>query len=369
MRILITGANGFIGQNLQVRLSELGQHEVLTFVRGQSIDELANLVNQADWIFHLAGINRPQDPREFNIGNAKLTETLCSLIVKSGRNIPLVLSSSTQAPLNNDYGKSKLAAENEIIELKKKTNNSVFIYRLANVFGKWSRPNYNSAVATFCHNIARDLPITINNADATITLVYIDDIIDAWVSLLNTELLNMEIYQQISSEYVSTVGHIATTIQDFKSSIQSGITLPVGKGLTRALYSTYLSFLPVTNFAYPLVKHEDPRGVFVEMLKTHDSGQFSFFTAHPGITRGGHYHHTKTEKFLVIKGTAQYRFRHIITGEYYELIADGTNPMVVETIPGWSHDITNIGNDELVVMLWANEIFDREKPDTINFKI
>lgn len=369
MRILITGAEGFIGQNLQVRLSELGQHEILTFVRGQSNDDLAKLVNQADWVFHLAGINRPLDPSEFKTGNTDLTDTLCSLIAKNGRTIPLVLSSSTQSQSANDYGKSKLAAENAVLELNQQTKNPVFIYRLPNVFGKWSRPNYNSAVATFCHNIARGLPITINNADAPITLVYIDDILDAWINLLNSDLSNMNNYQQVTPEYATTVGHIATTIHGFRDSVQSGITLPVGTGLTRALYSTYLSFLPIENFAYSLVKHEDPRGVFVEMLKTPDSGQFSFFTAHPGITRGGHYHHTKTEKFLVIKGTAQYRFRHIVTGEYYELIVDGTNPTVVETIPGWSHDITNIGDDELVVMLWANEIFDRQKPDTINFKI
>lgn len=369
MRILITGADGFIGKNLRVRLNELNQHEILTFVRGQSNDELAYLVNQADWVFHLAGINRPQDPNEFQTGNADLTDTLCSLIAKSSRVIPVVLSSSTQSQLTNDYGKSKLSAEEAVLQLYKQINNPVFIYRLPNVFGKWSRPNYNSAVATFCHNIARGLPITINNSDAQITLVYIDDIIDAWINLLNADLSNLVCYQPVMPEYVTTVGHIAITIHGFRDSIQSGITLPVGTGLIRALYSTYLSFLPLENFAYPLIKHEDPRGVFVEMLKTPDSGQFSFFTAHPGITRGGHYHHTKTEKFLVIKGTAKYRFRHIITDEYYELIVDGTNPTVVETIPGWSHDITNIGDDELVVMLWANEIFDRQKPDTINFVI
>lgn len=369
MRILITGADGFIGQNLRVRLSELNQHEVLTFVRGQSIDVLSDLVNQTDWIFHLAGINRPLDPGEFQTGNADLTDVLCSLISKSGRIIPIVLSSSTQSQLANDYGKSKLSSENALLQLHQQMNNPVFIYRLPNVFGKWSRPNYNSVIATFCYNIIRDLPITINNADAPLTLVYIDDIIDAWINLLNSDLSNLNNYQQILPEYATTVGNIAASIYGFKDSIQSGITLPVGTGLTRALYSTYLSFLPTQNFAYPLTKHEDSRGVFVEMLKTPNSGQFSFFTAHPGITRGGHYHHTKTEKFLVIKGTAKYRFRHIVTGQYYELTVDGTNPTIVETIPGWSHDITNIGNDELVVMLWANEIFDRHKPDTINFTI
>ncbi len=369
MRILITGADGFIGQNLRVRLNELNQHEILTFVRGQSNSELAELVNQAGWVFHLAGINRPSDPSEFKTGNADLTNDICQLIAKNGRKIPLVLSSSIQSCAENDYGKSKLAAETSLLDLNKQTGNPVFIYRLPNVFGKWSRPNYNSVVATFCHSIARGLPITINNADAPITLVYIDDIIVAWINLLNSDLSNLNNYQQVLPEYATTVGNIAATIHGFRDSIQSGIILPVGTGLTRALYSTYLSFLPVEKFAYSLVKHEDPRGVFVEMLKTPDSGQFSFFTAHPGITRGGHYHHTKTEKFLVIKGAALYRFRHIVTGEYYALTVDGATPTVVETIPGWSHDITNIGDDELVVMLWANEIYNHQKPDTINFKI
>lgn len=369
MKVLITGAGGFVGKNLCVRLAELDQYEVMTFERGQSEVELAALVDKADWIFHLAGINRPQNPHEFQEGNVDLTEKLCTLVEQSGRQIPLVLTSSTQTQLENDYGKSKLAAEKLLLSLKQRSNCPVFIYQLPNVFGKWSRPNYNSAVATFCHNIARDLPITIHNPDAIVKLVYIDDVIDAWIDLLHNDLSTLPSYQSISPVYDTTVGQIAQTIYGFKDSIQSGVTLPVGAGLTRALYSTYLSFLPTDKFAYNLVKHEDPRGIFVEMLKTPDSGQFSFFTAHPGITRGGHYHHTKTEKFLVIKGTAKYRFRHIITNEYYELIVDGNNPTVVETIPGWSHDITNIGGDELVVMLWANEIFDRQKPDTINFKI
>lgn len=369
MKVLITGAGGFVGKNLCVRLAELDQYEVMTFERGQSEVELAALVDKADWIFHLAGINRPQNPHEFQEGNVDLTEKLCTLVEQSGRQIPLVLTSSTQSQLDNDYGKSKLAAEKLLLALKQRSNCPVFIYQLPNVFGKWSRPNYNSAVATFCHNIARDLPITIHNPDAIVKLVYIDDVIDSWIDLLHNDHSQLPSYQSISPVYDTTVGEIAHTIYGFKNSIQTGITLPVGTGLTRALYSTYLSFLPTDKFAYNLVKHEDPRGVFVEMLKTPDSGQFSFFTAHPGITRGGHYHHTKTEKFLVIKGTAKYRFRHIVTNEYYELIVDGNNPTVVETIPGWSHDITNIGDDELVVMLWANEIFDRQKPDTINFKI
>lgn len=369
MRILITGANGFIGKNLQVRLGELHGYTIRTYCKDQSLIELEQLVNTSDFIFHLAGINRPQNPAEFTQGNTELTEYLCELIAKSGRNIPIVISSSTQAELDNQYGLSKRAAEEALLKLKREQNNSVYIYRLPNVFGKWSRANYNSAVATFCYNIAHDLPIMINDPLAKLNLVYIDDVVAAFVDLLSLSDDSGDVYQNIAPVYETTVGELADIIESFKDSIASGITPRVGTGLVRALYSTYLSFLPLAKFSYPLVKHEDPRGSFVEMLKTPDCGQFSFFTAHPGITRGGHYHHTKTEKFLVIKGRAKYRFRQIVTDEYYELEADGNNPRVVETIPGWSHDITNIGDDELVVMLWANEIFDREKPDTVGFKV
>lgn len=368
MNILITGANGFVGKNLRVRLSELNGYTILVYNKNQSLIELEQLVSASDFVFHLAGINRPQHPAEFVHGNSELTEQLCALVAKSGRDIPVVISSSTQAELDNPYGLSKRAAEEAVLKLKQEQNNTVYIYRLPNVFGKWSKPNYNSAVATFCHNIAHDLQIAINDPSAKLNLVYIDDVVTAFIDLL-TLRADAEVYQEVTPIYQTTVGELADIVKSFKDSLVSGITPRVGTGLVRALYSTYLSFLPLAKFSYPLVKHEDPRGSFVEMLKTPDCGQFSFFTAHPGITRGGHYHHTKTEKFLVIKGRAKYRFRQIVTDEYYELDADGNNPVVVETIPGWSHDITNIGDNELVVMLWANEIFDREKPDTVGFKV
>lgn len=369
MKILITGADGFIGKNLQIRLTELGRHEIYKFVDGNDLNELNNMVNNADFIFHLAGINRPQNVTDFEVGNTDLTIQLCNAIERSKRTVPVVFSSSTQATLDNPYGLSKANAETALLELGTKTNNPIFIYRLTNVFGKWSRPNYNSAVATFCHNIARGLPITINNPNADLKLVYIDDVVDSFISLLENYIDVNEIYQIVEPEYDTTVGELANILFGFRDSIETGITLPAGTGLVRALYSTYLSFLPVEKFSYSLTRHEDPRGVFVEMLKTPDCGQFSFFTAHPGITRGGHYHHSKTEKFLVIKGSALYRFRHVLTDEYYELLVSAQDARVVETIPGWSHDITNVGQDELIVMLWANEIFDRSKPDTIGFKV
>jgi UDP-2-acetamido-2,6-beta-L-arabino-hexul-4-ose reductase len=237
------------------------------------------------------------------------------------------------------------------------------------VFGKWCLPNYNSAVATFCHNTINDLPITIHNPDSELNLVYIDDVCQSFVGLLTNTSQNTEQYSYVEPVYQTTVGEVVSLLTKFKESRDSMISAKVGKGFIRTLYSTYISHLAPEQFAYDVTRHSDERGTFVEMLKTKDSGQFSFFTAHPGITRGGHYHHTKTEKFLVINGKASFKFRHISTGESYELIVDGEESRIVETAPGWSHDVTNIGENELVVMLWANEIFDLEKPDTVNFKV
>jgi UDP-2-acetamido-2,6-beta-L-arabino-hexul-4-ose reductase len=261
-----------------------------------------------------------------------------------------------------------LAAEEALISLEKDTGSPVYLYRLPNVFGKWSRPNYNSAVATFCHNIANDLPVQINDPASVINLVYIDDVIQNFLRLLQEQPAGV-VWPEVSPAYKITVGELAEQIRVFKSGRESMVTEPVGVGFTRALYSTYLSFLRPEQFTYPLTAHADARGRFVEMLKTKDSGQFSFFTAHPGITRGGHYHHSKNEKFLVIQGKARFGFRHVVTGETYELFTEGEKPEVVETVPGWSHDITNIGDNEMIVMLWANEIFDRQHPDTVTFKV
>lgn len=239
---------------------------------------------------------------------------------------------------------------------------------MPNVFGKWCKPNYNSVLATFCHNIAREQPININDPAARLTLVYVDDVIEHFIKLMDGVDIpvDAEGFSTVSPEYTTTVGELAHQIRSFKESRTTQMTERVGTGLLRALYATYVSYLPVESFGYTVPQHGDPRGVFVEMLKTPDCGQFSFFTAHPGITRGGHYHHTKTEKFLVIKGQARFNFRHMGTGEIHTLVSNGGDAEVVETIPGWTHDITNIGTDELIVMLWANEVFDRTRPDTFS---
>ena len=368
MRILVTGSNGFIGKNLIVRLGEIPCYEVLRFTRDNSLQDLSDLVSRSDAVIHLAGINRPKDVKEFAEGNVDLTVQLCELIAATGRQIPLVMSSAIQADLANPYGESKRGAEVAGEALAEKTGNPVAIYRLPGVFGKWCRPNYNSVVATFCHNIANDLPIRINDPAVSIKLVYVDDVAGEFIRMLDAMPAGLS-RGEVSPVYGITLGELAAQIEAFKNCRESLVSERGGTGLVRALYATYVSYLPPAKFAYDLPKYGDERGVFVEMLKTQDSGQFSFFTAHPGITRGGHYHHTKTEKFLVIKGSARFGFRHVVTNERYEVFTSGDRPQVVETVPGWTHDITNVGEDEMVVMLWASEIFDRERPDTIASKV
>lgn len=368
MKVLVTGSNGFIGKNLVVRLGELEGYEAIGFDQEDSLGDLEARVRQADAVIHLAGVNRPKDVKEFAEGNADLTVRLCEFIAATGRSIPLVLSSSIQADLANPYGESKRGAENAVSELATKTGNPVCIYRLSNVFGKWCRPNYNSVVATFCHNIANDLPIQINDPTTQLNLVYVDDVVEEFIRALDGMPAGLS-RGSVAPEYGITLGGLAEQIKAFKKYRTSLVSERVGTGLVRALYATYVSYLSPSQFAYDLPKYGDERGVFVEMLKTPDCGQFSFFTAHPGITRGGHYHHTKTEKFLVIKGSARFGFRHIVTGEHHVILTSGDKPQVVETVPGWTHDITNIGEDEMVVMLWANEIFDRSRPDTIAAKV
>lgn len=368
MKILLTGADGFIGKNLQVALTEREGMTVLPVIRDTTTDALRVAVAQAEAVIHLAGVNRPQDPTEFDRGNADFTAQLCMLLLERGRKLPVAFASSIQVERDNPYGISKRQAEDHLADYSRRSGAPVAIYRFANVFGKWSRPNYNSAVATFCHNIARGLPIRIDAPSALVRLIHIDAVVQELLRFLEDPGQGVQ-FPDAGPVYTVTVGELARQIEAFGEVRQSLVTERVGTGLVRALYATYVSFLPQQAFSYPLPKHGDARGVFVEMLKTPDCGQFSYFTAHPGITRGGHYHHSKTEKFLVIKGRARYRFRHLITDEIVELEASGEEPVVVETIPGWVHDITNIGDDELVVMLWANEIFDRQKPDTVAGKV
>ncbi|MEZ8916192.1 NAD-dependent epimerase/dehydratase family protein [Vibrio lentus] len=363
MNILVTGAAGFIGRNLCVFLNEAGFESIEKITLDDNEQSIVEKVKSADFIYHLAGINRPKNDDDFKKGNTDLTQKIINTLVDAELKTPIVLTSSIQAGLDNPYGASKAGAELAVSKYQKQTGAATYIYRLPNVFGKWCRPNYNSFVATFCHNIVNGIDINIHDPSAPVTLVYIDDVCQALIALLEGNVESG--FKQVPVEYNTTVGEIAYLLNAFKESRDNLITERVGTGLTRALYSTYLSYFEPSKFHYTLPKYGDERGVFCEMLKTKESGQFSFFTAHKGITRGGHYHHTKNEKFLVIKGEALFKFEHVVTGERYELTVNSDEATVVETVPGWSHDVTNIGEEELIVMLWANEIFDREAPDTI----
>lgn len=371
MHILITGANGFIGRNLRLRLAERPGCTMTLWTREDAAPSLRAAVEKSDVVIHLAGVNRPKEAGEFQSGNVEFTVTLAEALASAAKGADhrprVIYTSSIQAAYNNPYGESKRAAELSLQRMATEHGHALHVFRLPNVFGKWSKPHYNSAVATFCHQVARDLPIEVHNENAPLQLIHVDDVIDRFLALIDGAQSQPDAlgFESAGPVYSTTVGSVAEAIKAFRRSRDTGIIGPVGHGLERALYATYVSYLPVDAFDYPLVRHEDPRGVFVEMLKTQDSGQFSYFTAHPGITRGGHYHHAKTEKFLVIQGSACFRFRHMLTGETHEVHTTAESPRVVETVPGWTHDITNTGDKLMIVMLWANEIFDRQRPDTV----
>lgn len=362
MKVLITGAAGFIGRNLALRLAETG-HTVLPVIRTTHDAQLTKMIAEADAVIHLAGVNRPDSDVQFDLINDQYTARLCDLLRAEGKAVPVIIASTIQVDLNNPYGRSKQMAEAHIRVYAEETGAPVNICRLANVFGKWCKPNYNSVVATFCHNIARDLPITINDPAAELRLVHVDDVIDSWLVWIAAPGDGAQI-TSVHPEYRLTLADLVERLHGYRAVRRTHTVGQTSAGLGRALYSTYISYLPVKDFGYPLARHEDARGVFVEMLRTRDSGQFSFFTARPGVTRGGHYHHAKTEKFLVLKGRARFRFFNMDSGEFHALETHGDESMIVETVPGWSHDITNIGDEEMICMLWANELFDQDRPDT-----
>lgn len=366
-KVAVTGARGFIGRNLMLRLAEKGI-VAEAIAHDASSAQMEAALAGAEAVFHCAGVNRPETEDEFFAGNVGMTQRLCDALSATGSTAFLAYTSTIHAMRDNAYGQSKRQAEEVVLRHGASAGAGVAVFRLPNVFGKWARPNYNSAVATFCHNIARDLPISIHDPAAVVELVYVDDVCTKFLSLLENPPVGQG-HADVAPVYSVTVGELADQLRAFRESRSSLVPGPVGEGFARALYATYLSCLPPSEFAYPLKAHVDPRGMFAEMLRTRDSGQFSFFTAHPGITRGGHYHHTKNEKFLVVKGQARFGFRHVVTGETFSIDTDGAVPRVVETVPGWAHDITNIGGDEMVVLLWANETFDPANPDTVTAKV
>jgi UDP-2-acetamido-2,6-beta-L-arabino-hexul-4-ose reductase len=367
MKVLVTGADGFIGKNLIVRLLEIGI-EVISHTRNTKLDEIFSKSVDIVFVFHLAGVNRPKESSEFVRGNYDSTLELCSLMQARNCKAPVLFTSSTQVSHDNDYGRSKILAEEALLRFSEKNASTVYIYRLPNVFGKWSRPNYNSVVATFCYNVINDIPLQINNSLSIVELAYIDDVVDEFLILLKKKPVDTKRIS-LKKHYKLSVGDLADLLRSFKSLKITNNMNPVGSGLIRALYATYLSFYRPDQFSYSLNAHVDSRGKFVEVLKTNDFGQFSFFTLNPGMTRGGHYHHTKNEKFLVLQGSAKFGFRNVITNQSFELNVSCDNPLVVETIPGWAHNIKNVGLSIMVVMLWANENFDKSNPDTIPYEV
>ena len=369
MKILVTGSEGFVGKNLLQRLFEIDGYEVIEFNHQHNLDRLSDSVLQVDCVVHLAGVNRPKSENEFLQVNSVFTQALCQILEACNRKIPILFASSTQATLDNSYGKSKLKAENSLHKYAAITGSQIRILRLPNVFGKWSRPNYNSVVATFCHNIANDQRIEIHNPSTLLNLVYIDDVVSEILKFCSQyddclDEAGSSPYSLVKPIYKITLGSLASKVKQFHKDRLSSSVGTVGKGFDRALYATYLSYLTPPKFVNSLDVHSDERGTFSELLKTEESGQMSFFTVNPGQVRGGHYHHTKNERFVVLKGTAKFRFQNIVTQERFSVETVGGTPQVVETVPGWSHDIRNLGDSEMIVLLWSNEVFDPEKPDT-----
>lgn len=362
--VLVTGAAGFVGKNLIATLELNKDLVVKKFTKNDDLTILSDLVKEADFIFHLAGINRPQNVDEFQTGNTGLTESLVTMLNKHNKKIPLLISSSTQAALDNPYGQSKKKAEDAVFSYGKSSGASVYVYRLPNVFGKWCRPNYNSAVATFCHNISHDLEIQVNDPKVVMNLVYIDDVVNEFIDALNGKVDSKNTFSQVDTTYIVELGEIVRLIRSFKESRINRSIPDMADLFTKKLYSTYLSYLPKDQFSYPLKMNVDPRGSFTEFYKTPERGQISVNVSKPGITKGNHWHHTKNEKFLVVSGQANIQFRKIGTEEIIEYKVSGEKLEVVDIPTGYTHNIINIGAGDLVTMMWANEAYDPERPDT-----
>ncbi len=362
MRVLVTGAKGFIGKNLITRLKEEKDVEIIEFDKDDSFDLIENNISNIDFIYHLAGVNRPTNNNEFYSGNTDLTKQIIDLITSKNLSIPLLITSSIQALKDNDYGKSKKLAEDIVLEYGKK--NKSYVFRLHNVFGKWCRPNYNSVIATFCNNIANDIDITINDENIELELIYIDDIINKFVSLLHDDSNYLNDYCYIEPTYKKTLGEIASLIRSFKYDMESISVPETGDEFTKKLFSTYLSYVDLDSMVITPIMNIDDRGSFTELIKTEKYGQVSVSVSKPGIFRGNHYHHTKMERFIVVKGVAKITFRHIITNEIKEYLVDDKTLKIVNIPVGYTHKIENIGNDEMILLLWCNEIFDKNKPDT-----
>jgi len=364
MKILVTGSKGFIGKNLIVELKNQGYKDILEFDLETDPSLLDAYTKEAEFIYHLAGVNRPLDQSEFMKGNFGFTSTLLESLIKNGNKCPIMLSSSIQAELNNPYGESKKAGEDLLFSYGKEHSVKVLVYRFPNVFGKWCKSNYNSAVATFCNNIANDLPITVNDPNVVMNLVYIDDVVNELIGALSGNEHTKENYCYVPITHKATLGKIVELIKSFKDSRNDKFIPELGDPLTKKLYSTYLSYLPTDQFSYELKMNIDQRGSFTEFIKTLDRGQISVNVAKPGIVKGNHWHHTKNEKFLVVSGKGIIRFRRIDSTEVIEYTVSGDKLEVVDIPVGYTHNIENIGETDLVTVMWANELLDPNRTDT-----
>lgn len=364
MKILITGANGFIGKNLTAELNNRGYNDIYKFDLDTEKSLLDKYAEDCEFVFHLAGANRPKDEKEFMEDNSGFTSYLIDLLKKHNNKAPVLITSSIQAECDNPYGRSKKAAEELLFKYSREARVKALVYRLPNVFGKWSRPNYNTVVATYCYNISRGMNIKINNPDAELTLCYIDDVCDEFIRALTGNENRDGDFCFVPATYRIKLGDIAAKIKNFKES-RSGLSIPdMEDEFNRKLYSTYLSFLPEDGFSYDLKMKSDNRGSFTEFLKSPDRGQVSINITKPGITKGNHWHHTKNEKFLVVSGAGIIRFRKLGSKKIIEYKVSGGKLQVVDVPPGYAHSISNIGDSDMVTVMWANEVFNPEKPDT-----
>jgi len=364
--VLVTGSKGFIGKNLIAALNRQKDIIIKTFDVDDNQGLLESHLMVADFVYHFAGINRPQNPKEFKTGNADSTASMVAILEKAGRKVSILLTSSIQAEQDNPYGKSKKAAEEILADYNKRTGAPIFIYRLPGVFGKWSRPNYNTVVATFCHNIARGLEIKISDPNNEIELVYIDDVIRHFVSHLDQPPVPASEgrYLQINTTFKVTLGELAAKIYSLRD-MRTTLRVPdLSDYFMRCLNATYLSFLDTKDFSYPLDLKTDDRGSLFELIKSGHFGQIFVSKTFKGITRGNHYHDSKIEKFCVIQGRAVIRFRHVLSKEVLEYHVSGEKIEVVDIPPGYTHNIENLGDGEMIVLFWANQIFDPDKPDT-----
>ncbi|KMP77239.1 capsular polysaccharide biosynthesis protein CapF [Bacillus wiedmannii] len=364
MKILVTGAKGFLGKNLVAELKNQGYKDIFEFSREDNITLLERYTRECDFVFHLAGVNRPKDENEFMEGNAGFTSQLLNLLKEQGNKVPVLITSSIQAEHNNPYGKSKKVGEEALFNYSKETGAKAYVYRLPNLFGKWSKPNYNTVVATFCHNIARGLDIQVNDPDVELNLCYIDDVLEEFFKALNHTPTIQDDYCFVPVTHNIKLGELANVIKSFKEGRENLSISNMGDALTKKLYSTYLSFLPKDKFSYDLKMHSDHRGSFTEFIRTPERGQVSINISKPGITKGNHWHHTKNEKFLVVSGEGLIRFRKIDSDDIIEYRVSGEKLQVVDIPVGYTHSIVNVGENDLVTVMWVNECFDPERPDT-----